>query len=268
MQTKIIVLSLTIIAALFLTASCKKDDPFSKDEKAALFAAPSNAEIESIYAEWQARNITPTDYMVVQEKDLLSDKYTLKIVSFKINNIKEYGALIIPNTNAVMPVRIFVGGFGLETPVNSVNLQFDPAGPSNTHILAIPALRGQALQLIINGEVFVTPFSQGNHCDAFDGGTDDVLAFLNLISQTEKNADVNRTSVRGGSRGGTVALLAGIRDQRIKRVVDVVGPTNMLQLTSNNQKDPTYQCQFLTAYQNGSVSISEARNKMIASSPD
>ena len=101
----------------------------------------------------------------------------------------------------------------------------------------------------------------------FDKATDDVLAFLNVIQQTEATADVNRTGVRGGSRGGTVALLTGIRDTRVKRVVGIVSPANMLKLTSQNQNDATYQCQFLSAFKNGQATLEETRNKMIASSP-
>ena len=166
-----------------------------------------------------------------------------------------------------MPVQIYVGGFGLGITTNSINLALDNSGSGEAQILAIPALREQSLEITIDGTVYTSPLSEGNQCDAFDGATHDVLAFLNLVQQTEMNADVNRTGVRGGSRDGTVALLAGIRDTRLKRVVGVAGPTNILELTAQSENDPTYQCQFLSSFKNRQPSLEETRNKILASSP-
>lgn len=256
-----------MMASLLWMPSCKKDDFLSKDEKKTLFAAPSVSEINSILTDWQNRNFQPTDYMVMQESEIAGGSFKLKIVSFKVSGIKEYGALLIPEPAGVVPVRMQIGGFGLNNTTNSLNLVLDNSGSASACILAIPALRGQSLEITINGVLYASPKSEGIQCDAFDGATDDVIAFLNLVQQTESSADVNRTAVRGGSRGGTVALLAGIRDPRIKRVVGVAGPTDMLGLTSQNINDPTYQCQFLDAFKNGQSTLAETRKKMIASSP-
>jgi dipeptidyl aminopeptidase/acylaminoacyl peptidase len=64
-------------------------------------------------------------------------------------------------------------------------------------------------------------FSGGEHCDGFDGAADDIIAFLNVIEETEDRADVQRTTVRGGSRGATVALLVAERDKRVKGAIGV-----------------------------------------------
>jgi hypothetical protein len=266
MNRQLIIYITLTIAALFFFTSCKKDF-LSKKDQTDLFAIPTNAELDDVFQNWQGRNLSPTDYQVVQKADILSGAFKVKIVSFKVNNIKEYGALIIPNTINPVPVQMWIGGFGLNVTSNSVNVALDNPGSGDPHILAIPALRGQSLEIKIDGVLYTSPLSEGNHCDAFDGATDDALAFLNLIQQTETNADVSRTGVRGGSRGGTVALLAGIRDTRIKRVVGVAGPTNMFELTSRNENDATYQCQFLSDYKNGLASLEETRKKLITSSP-
>jgi cephalosporin-C deacetylase-like acetyl esterase len=197
----------------------------------------------------------------------MSGAFKVKIVSFKVNNIKAYGALIIPNNASSVPVNVWVGGFQLNNTINSLNIDLINSGTGQAQIVAIPALRGQSLKITINGVVYTSPISEGAQCEAFDEATDDVLAFLNVIQQTEASADVNRTGVRGGSRGGTVALLAGIGDPRVKRVVNTAGPANMLELTSQNEKDPTYQCQFLSDYKNSKESLVKARLRMIASSP-
>lgn len=252
---------------LFLMLSCEEKDRLSEQEKSALFATPSTTEADSIFANWKKRPLNPSDYTVIQETTILDGKYTFKMVSFRVNGIKEYAALLIPKTDTPVPVRLYIGGFGLDVTTNSLNLSLDNTNSLNPHILAIPALRGQSLAITLNGTLYSSPLSEGEHCDAFDGATDDALAFLNLIQQTESKADVNRTSIRGGSRGATVALLAGIRDKRIKRVVSVAGPANLMSLTSTHTKDPTYLCQFLSDLQNKRVTLAEARNKLIASSP-
>lgn len=259
-------LILSTLAFSLLSLSCKKDY-LSKDQEKALFAEPNTAELDYIFKEWQARDLVPTAYTVIQQETILSGKFTFKMVSFKVNGIKEYAALLIPITTAKVPVQILVGGFGLGMTTNSRSMVLDSNNGSAPHIVAIPALRGQSLEIGINGTVYKSPISEGDQCEAFDGGTDDVLALLNLIEQTEPLADVNRTGVQGGSRGGAVAFLAGIRDTRIKRVIGVVSPTNMLELTAKMQNDPTYQCQFLSSFKNGQTSLAQTRNKMLASSP-
>lgn len=263
-KTATVIAALIVSLGLVCLASCKKNY-LSKDERSTLFATPEAEELDDIFHDWQSRSLVPTGYEILQQADLFSGSHVLKIVSFRANGIKQYGALIIPDSGG--PVQMLVGGFGLGTTTNSVNLVLDSSGSGQARILAIPALRGQSLSITINGTTYNTPTSEGEHCDAFDGAADDVLAFLNLIQQTESNADVGRTGVRGGSRGGTVALLAGVRDTRIKRVVGVVAPMNMLELTSEHENDATYQCQFLSRYKNGGISLAEARRKMLASSP-
>ncbi len=52
--------------------------------------------------------------------------------------------------------------------------------------------------------------------------------------------------IRGGSRGGIVALLAGERDQRFKRVAPVAFNVDFIGLTANQYNDRTYKEQFLT----------------------
>lgn len=260
--------TLPILAVLALLLPACTKDGLTKKEKKELFAAPTAAETEAIRAEWAARDLTHTDYAVLHEVPIQGGAYTFKMLGYRAGGIQQYGALLIPQTATPLPVRVWVGGFDLGTTLYSSVLE--PSGPGvggSPHILAIPALRGQALQVTVEGTTYTSPQSGGEHCNAFDGGTDDVLALLNLIQQTEPMADVNRSSVRGGSRGGTVALLAGIRDPRVKRVVCVVGPTDMLTLTMGHTTDDTYRCQFLDALQNGQITLGEARKLLIASSP-
>jgi len=258
--------SLLLFTLVCISFSCKKKDYLAGYDKSTLFAAPSQIEIDAVMQDWQSRDLTPTDYSVIQEIAVSDGKFTLKIVSFRVGGLKEYGALLVPVTTGVVPVRMLISGFGIDQPVASVSLVTDGSSPM-PYILALPALRGQKLELTINGVLYSTPVSEGKHCDAFDGATDDVIAFLNLIQARESKADMEHVSVRGGSRGGTVALLTGIRDKRVKRVVNIVGPADMLALTAVSENDATYQCQFLGGLVSKQVTIAATRLKMIASSP-
>lgn len=259
--------SLIVFAFLFLPISCKQNGFLSEHDKNTLFADPSVTEVENIMQAWAQRDVNPTDYTIVQEHQLSDGKYKFKLVSYKVAGIKEYGALLIPKTDQRLPVRMLLGGFGLGITANSVNVVLDNTSSAAAFILAIPAFRGQSLDITLNGSTFTSPLSEGSQCDAFDGATDDAIAFLNIIQQTEEKADVNRTSMRGGSRGGTVALLAGIRDKRVKKVVGIVSPTNFVELTAQNEKDPTYQCQFLVGLRNSQSTLAQTRTKLLASSP-
>jgi cephalosporin-C deacetylase-like acetyl esterase len=256
-----------IACTLLLLTACRKKDFLQGYDTGALFAKPTDTEISSIIRDWQMRDLTPSSYSVVEQHSVAKGKYILKIISFRLQDIIEYGAIVTPTQAGSFPVKVHVGGFGYQLTTNSVKMVLDTSNTGSLSILAIPALRGQSLQVIINDTTYTTPLSGGRHCDAFDGATDDVLAFLNVIDSIEPKADVTRTAIRGGSRGGTVALLAGIRDTRVKRAVCIVGPADMLTLTAANQNDDTYQCQFLDDLVNKQATITATRQKMIASSP-
>lgn len=252
---------------LSLLLSCGEPDFLEGYNRHELFATPTQQEIEAVTADWKSRDLTPRDYQVEHEVEITDRGTILKIVSFTVNDIKEYGALIVPRTESPVPVRMFIFGFGINETTYAIHLELDDTSFDKPFIFAVPALRGQSLAITVNGAEYTTPVSEGQHCDAFDGATDDAIAFLNQIESTEEMADVSRVAVRGGSRGGTVALLMAERDKRVKLAVDVAGPTNMLELTSVSENDLTYQCQFLDALVNGTSTVKDTRHTMIASSP-
>jgi dipeptidyl aminopeptidase/acylaminoacyl peptidase len=191
----------------------------------------------------------------------------LKIVSFQVGEYKEYGALLVPGSGTNLPVRMYLGGFQHGNSTNAIILESDDSHIGEPFIFAFPALRGQSISITINGTEYTSPVSEGNHCDAFDGAADDAIAFLNIIEATEDKADMKRVSVRGGSRGATVALLVAERDKRVKLAIAVAGPANLVTLTSHNENDLTYQCQFLQSFVNETETMAQVRHKMIASSP-
>jgi hypothetical protein len=256
-----------LTAILAFCGACVQEDDFLVDyDSKTLFAAPSERELEVIKADWQSRQLTPTDYEEEEAVELSDGKTLLKIISYRIDGLREYAALILPKAGDNLPVRVYVGGFGLGITENSVAIAAVPASDFQG-VLAIPALRGQSLRVTLDGKTYVTPVSDGVHCDAFDGAADDVIGLLNLLENSEDRVNINRTAVRGGSRGATVSLLVAERDKRVKMAFAVAGPVDLLNLTAKHKNDPTYQCQFLNELVNGTSTIAETRRKIIASSP-
>jgi hypothetical protein len=158
--------------------------------------------------DWNSRDLVPSQ-IDVRTQPIAGTNSKLKIISYTVSGLKQYGAIVVPENGAHLPVRMYIGGFGFDVNVNSIKL-IQNASNATGFIFAIPALRGQSISLIINDNEYVTPAAEGEHCDAFDGATDDAIAFLNAIENAEPAADVNRVSVRGGSRGATVALFSNL----------------------------------------------------------
>ncbi len=228
----------TVLILSNLLTSCSKDEFLNNFNRQELFAQPTQAELNAVMTDWESRDLSPTDFAVEQTVELTTNGTLLKIVSFRVDGNKEYGALIIPQSDTPLPVRMNILGFSynLTAIPFSINLNDDDGLP---FIYAVPALRGHSLSFTINGVEYTSPISEGRQCDAYDRAADDGIAFLNIIESTENNVDINRVAVRGGSRGATVALLMGERDSRVKRVLGIAGPTNLLELTAKDENELT-----------------------------
>lgn len=260
----------TIVTALFfmiLLGSCKKNDVLRGFDKSALFAPPSTSELDAIKNTWKKRNLNPEN-IKIEEVDVINNQLSFQLLSFQLNGYKQYAAALIPKTSKPLPVHLYVYGFALEVPVSYQNIRLAPSDTASLpFIYVMPALRGQSLNFTVNDKMYTSPVSEGTRDDAFDGAADDAIASLNAAIITFKNADTSRVMVRGGSRGGTVALLVAERDKRVKRAAAVAFPTDLLGLTADYQHDSTYQFQFLNALVKGAATLEETRIKMIASSP-
>ncbi|MBO9562739.1 MAG: prolyl oligopeptidase family serine peptidase [Niastella sp.] len=255
---------LQLSALLFCAVACKKEDPLKNIDKKALFATPTSAELEAVRASWQSRQLTPVDVRIESTHEIFKDRLYYKIVSFRLQGIKQYVGALVPVTTSPLPVRMSVYGFSLTDPVIHEAVQTNDNVP---FIYALPSLRGQTLSVNINGVEYKAPASEGTRNDAFDAATDDAIASLNALLTIAPQADASRVGVRGGSRGGTVALLMAIRDKRVKLAAGVAFPVDLLAGTSTHQNDPTYRFQFLDALINGSETLPVARQRLIASSP-
>lgn len=232
---------------------------------------PAPREIKNILSDLRKQDLSPRE-VVVHDSVLLSNLNTLYVLSHKVEGLIHYGAVIVPaNSNEKkLPMIVFAsGGDGMHKELdirqdfNHAAVQFpDFLGDEldSTLIVVIPSFRGQ--QLIIGDKKYQ---SDGNVGDAFGGATTDALAFLNVVLKTFAQASESRIAIYGGSRGGTVALLASSRDKRIKRTIAVAAPTDMKALYQ------LYPDQFKILFFNdllaGKISEQEARKRFISISP-
>lgn len=254
-----------MVIAIF---ACGKDDPLKGIDKKALFAPPSSDEIAEVKTDWAQRNLKPENFKIEEIHEIYPQQLYLNIISFTIRNQKQYAGALIPVTSKVLPVHLYVFGFSLRDPISYVNQKIAPPEVSEVpFVFVVPALKGQKLSIKINGITYNSPFSEGSRNDAFDGAVDDGISALNAVIGNFKEADPEKVFVRGGSRGGTVALLMAERDKRIRLAVGIAFPVDLMSLTSTHQNDDTYKFQFLDELIAGDKTIEETRKKMIASSP-
>ena len=92
----------------------------------------------------------------------------------------------------------------------------------DSFVYVIPSFRSEPLRY--GDSIWV---SEGNSSH-WDYDVDDALALINVAIETVPEAKPDSINLFGGSRGGGVALLAGVRDERIARIVTFFGPTYFL----------------------------------------
>jgi dipeptidyl aminopeptidase/acylaminoacyl peptidase len=232
---------------------------------------PDPQEIKEILNNLRKLNLS-TQGVVIHDSILLSNSNTLHIISHQVEGLRHYGAVSIPanSKSKKLPVIVLATGgdgmhkeFDLQQDFNHAAVQFPNflgADLDGKFVVVIPSFRGQELK--IGGKKYL---SEGKVSDSFGGATTDALAFLNVTLKNFTQANENRIAIIGGSRGGTVALLASARDKRIQRTIAVAAPTDMKSLYE------LYPDQFKLLFFNdlltGKISENEARRQFISISP-
>ncbi|MGH7784432.1 MAG: alpha/beta hydrolase family protein, partial [Candidatus Binatia bacterium] len=254
----------------------------------AVFEKPTEAEIRSVEADWAARDLRPSNVNEVAKQTIAFRDWTasVRIVSHLVHGSLHYGAIIVPvdATPGCCPIIVDAKGvspnyFPLTVEnIESVSMMGDQG---RKLIYVVPSFRGETLHI---GDKTFT--SEGDRRDALDGATDDAIALLNVALKTTPEADAKRICAFGHSRGGTVALLLGIRDRRIKCVVEWSGPTDWFYLMGTEgwseqelwaegiriHADPMQTGgqnleRFYSKAIEGRASLADVRHNMIASSP-
>jgi dipeptidyl aminopeptidase/acylaminoacyl peptidase len=226
-----------------------------------LFAPADSAELSTIVAFWSNLNLKHDSFFIKDESKYYLGK-TILILEHYHQGHKHYGAVLLPDgyvENKQYPLLLWANGLDQSNPGVDV---FDGLirglnkGLEN-YIIVIPSFRGQ--DLITNSERYC---SDGFFGDAFDGAAEDALKLLELV-KAKFSIDVNRITVCGISRGGTVALLMASRDSTIKNTVAIAGPTYFLSRDVYRRYSKQFRYQFLSK----KIPLKDMRQKMIKSSP-
>ena len=259
--------------------------PFALDD---VFKRPSEKEILKVAAAWAERDLSIQALRVlsVENVTINGTGFELRVVSYLVHGVRTVGVILMPDGARQQSTPLLIEAKGVHWPFHALEV---PGGLSLVNvmgkdlgkfIIVAPAFRGE--ELIANGSSFK---SEGDQWDAFDGATDDLLAMLN-IAMTLPETDPHRVCVFGRSRGGTVALLSGIRDSRVKCVAAWAAPTDWFQLMGQqgwtveelvaaglrNKSQPSEVGGqdigfFLRSALENNQSLSQVREHMIASSP-
>ena len=198
----------------------KEDDlPLPLD---VLFAPPADEEIAAVREQWARRDLRPRDVQIVQRGTL--GEHEVRIVAHRIYGAKHYGAVLVPKDAKPGCCPVVVEAKGVSPSYFPLDLT-KAYGPKvlrgEAVVYFLPSYRGEVL--LFDGERHQ---SEGDRTDVWDGATDDLIAFTSAALRVTPEAAGERMCVFGKSRGGTVALLAGIRDRRFDCVVGWSGPAD------------------------------------------
>ncbi len=210
------------------------------------------AEVQRV---WASRDLSPQDVQVVAQQKAAN--YSVTVYEHRLGVHKHYGAVVVPTSGSRASYPVVVSLDGLDQQNPSMALENNLRYYNAQYVMVVPVFRGRTLRY--NGQSFS---AGGDFCDAWDGATDDAIAFLNIAQAHTPEANLQRVLASGYSRGATVALLMAERDKRVKVVVAGAGPVDFYRQEVANRYGSQYQCQFL----NGKTPA-QSRLRMLASSP-
>ncbi|MEM9720445.1 MAG: prolyl oligopeptidase family serine peptidase [Bacteroidota bacterium] len=228
-----------------------------------LYAPPSQGELLDIQKQWEAFKLQSDSFKFVADFSFGTHRKG-KVILQHAGKQKHYGAIIFPSAYTELktyPLLVWANGLNQVLPQVDLDRNtlrkalFDKLG---NYFLVIPSFRGQELR--VQGKSYC---SDGFFGDAFDGACSDALRLMHLAKSEYSSIDARRTVFCGVSRGGTVALLAGIRDSSIQTVVSIAGPTNFFSKEAYYRYGKQYKYQFLSYTQ----VQEEIRKKILKSSP-
>jgi hypothetical protein len=245
-----------LIACLTLTAcgGGGGDEPGS----GFVFAAPTSAQLDAVQAVWRSRDLAPRDVVVFYQDDT-NAAYQLRIYEHTVGGQRHYGIVTVPKGGAgVYPVVLYADGLDQSNPSMDMGRWEQGAQARlGQFVYVIPVFRGRTL---IYKNLSLS--AGGDFCDAYDGAADDSIALLNIVDAEIPAADFTRFMARGGSRGGNVALLLGVRDARVTAVSAGSAPVDFYRAEVANRYAQQYRCQFFEG-----KTEQQSRERMLASSP-
>ena len=254
-------------------------DPILESRLDDLFAPPTAAEVEAVRADWARRDISAAGAAVEHTGSYPLDGIpaTLRVVSHRVGEVLHYGAILAPDSAAAgsLPILMYLHGGDGGVEVDDIDLVVYALGERRgSFVYVIPSFRSEPLEYEDREWVSTGP---GGH---WDYDVDDALALLNVALELTPQASIEGLSIVGGSRGAGVAMLAGIRDERIEKIVAFFGPTDFFDdwvreiareaamgfprdLTGVAHIDST----FIQPYMRGETDLAEVRLELVRRSP-
>ncbi|MDE2754670.1 MAG: hypothetical protein OXI83_19040, partial [Gemmatimonadota bacterium] len=214
-------LALTAVEA---TASATAVSLDLEAELDTLFMPATDAEMGAVRADWAARDVSAVGARVELEEplDLVGTPTRLRIVSHTVGGSRHYGAIIVPDgaEERSLPILAYLHGGENGVSIGDIIIAAIALGDlRNRFVYVIPSFRSEPLEYGDSTWVSDGPSSHWNY------DVDDALALLNVAIETIPEARPDSINLFGGSRGGGDALLAGVRDERIARIVNFFGAT-------------------------------------------
>ena len=292
--------TLWLVCALLLLAACDSSTsmveetppaPEPEDEGTIvagvnvdlLFAPPTDAEIQAVLDEWDARRaltLAVSDYReeVAVSADLAGKSATMRVVSHTVGGVRHYGAIVAPTDvpERSLPVVMLThggdSGVDVDGMLGAVTASFGET--ASQFVYAVPSFRSEPLSAA--GQVFTSDGPPS----PWDFDVDDALTLLTVTLENTPAADPERIAVVGFSRGADVALLMGLRDERIDLVVDFFGPTDffgdLVRLVVNQALlgfvlplpgVPYLSDTYVQPLKDGTLSINDVRLELVRRSP-
>ena len=241
----------------------------------ALFAPPTAAEVEAIRADWAQRDISAAEvtFELTESYPLSETPATLRIVSHRVGEVLHYSAILAPDSAAPgsLPILMYLHGGDNGVEVDEIGIVIFALGElRDRFVYVIPSFRSEPLEYEDREWVSTGP---GGH---WDYDVDDALALLNVALELTPQAKIEGLSIVGGSRGAGVALLAGIRDERIENIVALFGPTDFFddwvreiarEAAMGSPRDlpgvSHIDTTFIQPYMRGEVDLAEVRLELV-----
>ena len=205
------------------------DPPASTVDLDALFAAPTATEEAAVRADWATRQPMAAGVTVeaTQAVDNGGTASTLQVVSHDVDGVQHFGAVLTPDGAAPgsLPILVYLhgGDDGVDVDELLPLLPLVFTDLEDAFVVLIPSFRAEPL--VFDG----VTYPSGGEASPWDRDVDDALALIEVaLAGVAPAADPSRMGAVGFSRGAGVALLMGIRDARIDRVVEFFGPTDFL----------------------------------------
>lgn len=229
----------------------------------ALFASPTRAEVDARWEGWRGEQPSAVD---VRDEGsfVLASGDIMQVLSHLVGGQRHYGVVIVPEGEhdlGSLPVVVNLIGFGLQM---RLEVPADMEAFDGPYVTLLPSFRGHELKFGEN-----TWVSDGDPFDQCAGGSDDALAFIEAALSVTATARPSGLVVLGGSRGGNVAMLIGLRHSDVDAVINVAGPTDYMreELLDHPNMTLLYSEYFIRNLLEGRNDVAEARRRMLSCSP-